>query len=521
MPKVKVFDLLKEVEYNRKSLIKHCNENGINVSPNASLSTVTNMTCNLDSSEPVCHARFFDIDNTLLKDVWFKPGSNLIPPPNPTYDSERLEFNRWCSAIGNNFTNVQHDIDYAPLYTIKDRATHVFVTLTEETGLFIDPYLNVASNVGVSATYPVTVTIDWGDGSIDSDTFTSSGSIPFTHTYIDYGSYEIKIYEECSRTPANNKKGFLASHAFSGSTKYYFLGTPELDKTITKIYSPYSQSASMYYDMTNLDVLVLESSRPNNYNLNASCPVYVPLLLLVDDITERLLSSRTQNVIIDKGCTGEFWVSPLRAEQLIIPSSILPTFNNGASFNSTQSSAAVIVDRITFIGCTIQLWGNSYINVKKVNIVEPIKFNSERGLQNTLTLAYCTELNWPETLPFTKILSLPHLKYFKANDTQVLNKTTLSTCPGLEYLEINSDFNVDLDIHESHWLTIDCLLQILNKIKDNSGSDTIKNIVLPYTTYLKASYTKVSNTNSIWCIDSNGITILEAITNKNWTVSTY
>ena len=40
MSKVKVFDLLKEVEYNRKSLIKHCNENGINVSPNASLSSV-------------------------------------------------------------------------------------------------------------------------------------------------------------------------------------------------------------------------------------------------------------------------------------------------------------------------------------------------------------------------------------------------------------------------------------------------------------------------------------------------
>jgi len=92
MPKVKVFDLLKEVEYNRKSLIKHCNENGINVSPNASLSTAVYNTINNKNTDLFHEVTFYDADGTILSKQYIPDGGTCIPPENPNIDSANLTF---------------------------------------------------------------------------------------------------------------------------------------------------------------------------------------------------------------------------------------------------------------------------------------------------------------------------------------------------------------------------------------------------------------------------------------------
>ena len=129
--------------------------------------------------------RFFDYDGTILKEQWVNHGENATPPNLPDYSvatnkRPALTFQGW----NNSYTNITGNKDIGATYIPTDGKTHAFVRLTKVSGKDVTLYLN--------KTDTSTLSIDWGDEI--TTTHTDSVNFNTSHTYSDYGDYEIKIW---------------------------------------------------------------------------------------------------------------------------------------------------------------------------------------------------------------------------------------------------------------------------------------------------------------------------------------
>jgi hypothetical protein len=129
--------------------------------------------------------RFIDYDGTILKEEWVDSGEDATPPTLPDYSTATnkrpaLTFQGW----NNSYTNITGNKDIGATYIPTDDKTHVFVRLTVVSGKNLSLYLN--------KTDTSTLSIDWGDEI--TTTHTDSGNFNTSHTYSDYGDYEIKIW---------------------------------------------------------------------------------------------------------------------------------------------------------------------------------------------------------------------------------------------------------------------------------------------------------------------------------------
>ena len=129
--------------------------------------------------------RFFDYDGTILKEQWVNHGENATPPNLPDYTvatnkRPALTFQGW----NNSYTNITKNKDIGAIYIPTDGKTHAFVRLTKVSGKDVTLYLR--------KTDTSTLSIDWGDNI--TTTHTNSGNFNTSHTYSDYGDYEIKIW---------------------------------------------------------------------------------------------------------------------------------------------------------------------------------------------------------------------------------------------------------------------------------------------------------------------------------------
>ena len=91
-----------------------------------------------------------------------------------------LTFQGW----NNSYTNITKNKDIGATYIPADGKTHAYVRLTKVSGKNLSLYLN--------KTDTSILNIDWGDGI--TTTHTDSGNFNTSHTYSDYGDYEIKIW---------------------------------------------------------------------------------------------------------------------------------------------------------------------------------------------------------------------------------------------------------------------------------------------------------------------------------------
>ncbi|HEY8390743.1 MAG TPA: leucine-rich repeat domain-containing protein, partial [Clostridia bacterium] len=91
-----------------------------------------------------------------------------------------LTFQGW----NNSYTNITGNKDIGAIYIPTDGKTHAFVRLTVASGKNVSLYLN--------KTDTSTLSIDWGDNI--TTTHTNIGDFNTSHTYSDYGDYEIKIW---------------------------------------------------------------------------------------------------------------------------------------------------------------------------------------------------------------------------------------------------------------------------------------------------------------------------------------
>lgn len=119
--------------------------------------------------------RFFDYDGTILKTV-YTDGGAVEAPAVP--DHERLLFQEW----NNDFDNITDDLDVGAIYTTKSGKCEFVIDINSLTGL--TQYVGVGIKSG-------TVTVDWGDGAVE--TLSTVGDARIAHTYSVGGKYTIMV----------------------------------------------------------------------------------------------------------------------------------------------------------------------------------------------------------------------------------------------------------------------------------------------------------------------------------------
>ena len=124
--------------------------------------------------------RYIDYDGTILKQKRVDSGGSVTPPIAPTHDG--LTFDEWTATS----TNVTSNLNINAVYYTTDGKTMLYLRVTVATGKDVRLYLNKSDGS--------TLTVDWGDSSANS-TFTDIGNFNTgTHTYANYGDYEVKMW---------------------------------------------------------------------------------------------------------------------------------------------------------------------------------------------------------------------------------------------------------------------------------------------------------------------------------------
>ena len=126
--------------------------------------------------------RYIDYDGTILKEKRVDSGGSVTPPTEPNHTDIGLTFDEWTATS----TNVTSNLNIHAVYNTTDGKTLFGLRVTVATGLDVVLYLNKSNTA--------TLTVDWGDGSANS-TFTNTGNFNTgTHTYANYGDYEVKMW---------------------------------------------------------------------------------------------------------------------------------------------------------------------------------------------------------------------------------------------------------------------------------------------------------------------------------------
>lgn len=601
---IQIYDYLKEVETARKNLIQHCKDFNRPVDDSATLSTVVgaiqtieNYQDKQDSNqqrdyENTVEVRFFDCDGTLLKQEIIPKGGSITPPENPNYDPDRLEFNKWVSAIGEVFDYLEHDVDYGATYKLKDNIQYVyFCNFTEYTGKSI--YMPIYFQY--SGTH--TIYIDWGDGSdVTSQTISGSASKYFEHNYVEYGNYIITIkmddsfvantskyiYPYVSKSTGNGYKGILNCGSSYNKNQIQKYDTYTTDFSIYKIYAKYaiknvtvyckaidtfvseiacinysmfgteytsSPSAtqvnnSPYYNIKN--IIIPESIDTFGYNGNNSsyCRSLVfnmPKLLIISDKAFK----RAKCTISSSAPTQAHWIIQLYFNQSLcnIDKLILPKMHRAEG--NTASTAYQIgyygsVSLNSFMPCKhlialdyfTSFYGSSssavsYINVDRLDIYKPLNVEQPAFRYGFTQFNFnSSHIEIPDTYMSERynaytLYSNKNIHTLTIDDNCEYASAISTYQPNITYLNIPMNFNYNLSLSNVPNISDQCIVDILNKIKDLTSEPLAKTITLPNYNYGRFLSLNVINNNGIYELSDSleSISFIDALTLKNWTVS--
>ena len=159
--------------------------------------------------------RFIDYDGTILKEKRVDSGGSVTPPTAPNHTNIGLTFDEWTATS----TNVTSDLDIRAVYYTTDGKTMLGLRSTVATGLDVVLYLNKSDGS--------TLTVDWGDGGANS-TFTDIGNFnTSTHTYANYGDYEVKMWISSGAGTYGFGNGTFSTPVVGGNVQvllYAFVG---------------------------------------------------------------------------------------------------------------------------------------------------------------------------------------------------------------------------------------------------------------------------------------------------------
>lgn len=499
MSNIQVMDFLNNVESNRRSLIANAQSKGKIISDGASLSEAVQVNNSINPSDPATpiEVRFFDADGTLLQQNFIEYGGSVTPPANPNYDPHRLTFKRWASAIGEQFDNITHDVDYGALYTIKDGAYHLFCTFNDTTGytVTLSPYQNKAN----------TITIDWGDGT-PNDTKTNIGSTRISHTYAQAGDYEIIV---SSDTPIDYPTYYYYLYNYILSTD----SSASVTDALINAYMPIVYSNNIQIT-TGLQTLVMNNFYISGNNYFSRIKNVVVNNSLFSQTSTNNVSCYLSNAgmfIIDNNVNMRMSFDGMfnKLDKLIIPETV----------SWTSSTNCYTLDKLIILSSSVPV----SISANSIRSIQLL--NNNVGSLPSITNGYSLEeyvynnKNIVETGYF-------FAAYSKLNSVILPNcEITNSILQNMYYLQsviLPQNFNQSLTI-SSYQITIPSIIDMLNKVQDNTGGTAQTLIFTQDNIQIQLLNTFVVLDNGIWVqatrTTPNAMTLVEAFNSKNWTIS--
>lgn len=495
-----VLRLVKDVELNRRSLIQHCRENGVDIRDDVSLDEVVSMNNSIEYEKPE-HAnqheiRWFDGDGTLLHSEYVEHGGSVTKPENPNLDPENLTFDKWVSFVGEKYDNITHDIDFGATYKINDNSIHLFCRFTPDTGLDV--------SIPLYQSQAKQLTIKWGDE--QESVKTTSGSTKMSHTYADYGDYEIII----SGDPLTNGTNIFYLQTSTSDTSTIF-GSKNASMAFEYGYFPLIYPNSTY--LTYSRYVVFERAY-------ASSGFSIPntRFAVVHNLSQTSGTAQTNSggssVILsdDISISGRFYTEGILNDKLFIPNISVTIGNMYKAKVLVCNSSSIIFDspsRVTSNLKSIVMLNNNLTNYPTVS------GQSFTSLERI-------------SLPFSiKSFSIncfanSKLKYISLPDQCSCQVTSFQLMYFLKNLNLYANFDYSLNIAASDQLTLECLIDMLNKVKDNTSS-TSKTLTLHPIVIKECKTNYVVLNNGLWELsdvnNKDAITLLEAFNSKNWTIA--
>lgn len=512
MSKISAVDFANSVEANRKKLIRHCVENGKEVSSTASLDTVVGVTNTINETQPegTYKVEFKDIDGSLFAPVQYVQagGDATIPSETPSFDSEYLEFVEWKTSASDPLTNVQRDILALPFYRTKydealgQRPTYLICYFDSTT---LSPTLRFK-------TYTNTYIL-WGDGSA-AEKITGT---TISHTYANPGIYTITIYGDAYCTTGGSAIGLFTSSTYAYALLRAYMGENVKITGLNEYQFAGNRSLTTF-------VPIEHPNEWQQYNFTGAYCFYQCLSLNNVIAFPPNIGSNTfagclslSNIIMTQGCTigqQNVFSTCYSLKSLILPettSSKNSFAYNGVFSNSNLEkinipSGVLTIEQTVFAGTKL-----TKLDLTGVTTIRDRAFSGCTVLKEVL-IPDVTSLG-------ASVFENTQIEYLTIpSSIATMTDYTLSGMYSLKEIVLPQDFDLAINMYTS-MLSHNCLVDIANKLKDNSGGLAKR---ITFKTGLKGQL------NSIY-LDSNGgevaygtigaVNLLEFITNKNWTVA--
>lgn len=501
MAKISATSFANSVDENRKRLIQHCRNNKVEVSDTASLDKVVDVTrgINFPADYKPIKVEILDIDcSEIVPTYYVEKGADVVLPDiTPNFDEEHLEFGSWAISGGDELTNVQRNITCMPHYktrydeTIGQRPTYIQCHFDDTT---LNPTINFSA-------VPTNTYIDWGDGSEVQQVTAKT----IAHTYSSKGFYWLKIYGD-KYSLGGASYGMFSSSTFAYCVTKLYLGE---NNTLAKLTSNFALEffvfdttlttlpnsvISSYYALKSL-IIPTGVTSLGEYNPN-NCTQLKKIILpsTLKTIGRYSIGGchAMEHISLPNSLTtiGEYCFGSYNLKELIIPDSV--TSISGSFCSGCYNLKKLVLSKgLTSLG---SLYNVSFYTLEEFEI--PPKLTSGVALSGVYSLKklYIPKMSGTITHQFTGACVL----------TEVI---------------LEDDYDTTLSLGYSP-LTEDCLIDIANKLKDNTGltartltlSKNLTSLILN-STYLNEFGGKVPYGTE------GAVSILQFIQNKNWTVT--
>lgn len=257
MPSIK--DYLANLKGDKRKLVSNLINKGVNASNNETFTTLVNKVNSILTPSKPKDVNYYDYDGTIVasytKDEFLSLTSH---PANPEHAGLTPEGWNWTFATAQTYVQKYGILNLGQTYVTNDGSTRLYISLPDF-NLSPTLYLNINGSV----------TVDWGDGTSDTMTGTSLGTlVSKNHVYSEAGDYVISISPDTTATTIlisgssyNNRSDlFGGGMNFSGDAIYLTYVTKIEFGTNVTLSSSTSSKRYNLCGLRNLKELVLSNS---------------------------------------------------------------------------------------------------------------------------------------------------------------------------------------------------------------------------------------------------------------------
>lgn len=512
MAKIKVMDFLKDVELNRRKLINSLQDAGKNVDKGASLTTAVSLLDDkMIKRDGQCEIEFFDADGTRLADnQYVDVGGSVTPPATPNLYPELLEFDGWIGANKDGFNNIWHDVQFGASYRVKDRNYHLLFLFTESTGLELG--INLYQTGPLTEDKNQTIRVDWGDGTFDE--YIPKSSAVASHTYTDYGYYEMTI-------SSTKQMESFTNGTYVSQVQYAFfpkgLTIASTRDALLRYIGPLVHSRMLNAKHMNLTTTIFEMYYGDNEN---GGPQTNSALVFPRAFNGNGVFMMPKDVLIfnyDNGFKEQFGIYGNTCRKIIIPSFATSGVTIGANIDvlhQTYPNTKFIIESCEKIQVLSSntIYGNVEIDILG-RCGEISLYGGSQGLRS---LQYTSDVG-----KITYLGGESGIKKAIIPDKTVVSNGCLYACRALTDITFPQGFSQSLNFSYCYRLSLDTILHLLNRFTEGTTPTTFTFNSTYHKPILNAKLVKVVDNEYVECRadEENAISLMDAFINKGATIS--